>query len=138
MFDPLANTSVTFYPPPVVLVASPLSRTRDLLADYLNACGFAVWTAEDGVQALDVYVRHLGGIDAVVADAALPDLPGMAFVGRFRRHFPGVPVCVFTDDPFGQPAADLSAAGATVMPKPVHLRRLVEALRAVLAVDRSA
>lgn len=119
---------------PGVMVATPTARGLDLLAGYLTARGFAVWTAESGVHALDVYVRNLGGIEAVVIDAALPDLPGMAFVARFRRHFPGVPVCVLTEDPYGPQADDLIAAGATVVAKPVHLRHLVETLWSELAV----
>lgn len=116
-----------------VLVASASACTRDLLAGFMATRGFAVWTAEDGVRALDAYVRNLGGIEAVVADAALPDLPGVAFVGRFRRHFPGVPVLVLTDDPFGQQAAEFADLGVTLVAKPVHLRQLLDTLRAVLA-----
>jgi len=115
-----------------LLVATHTPSARRLFADYLTDCGFAVWTADSGVEALDVFVRHMGSIEAVVADAGLPDLPGVELAALFHRHFPGVPVCVLSDEPFGTVADEVREIGATVVAKPVHLRRLVQALSAEL------
>lgn len=120
-----------------VLLVGPTTRTRDLLAAYLTASGFAVCTAESGVQAFDVYIRKLGGVDAVIVDVELAELRGLAFIARFRRHFPGVPVFTLTDDPFGPLAVELAETGTAVIAKPVHLRQFADALRSALSEPSS-
>lgn len=116
--------------PGVLLAAGELIERLEL-AGGLAGHGFDVWTAGSGMDALRAYVEHAGTVDVLVIDAGLPDLPGLAFLRRFRSHFPGVP-CVFLIDPAGR-ALDLVAAGAVVVPRPVGPEELSARLWEVVA-----
>jgi CheY-like chemotaxis protein len=101
---------------PGVLVAVGDSAARADLSVYLTAQGFEVWTAGTGLDALGEYFIHADGVDVLVVDAGLRDLPGAAFRRRLRSYFPAVP-CVFLIDPARRASqgADLAATGEKVL-----------------------
>ena len=46
--------------------------TRKVLKVILDACGYAVLPAEDGVQALDFFTMYSGDVKAVMLDLIMP------------------------------------------------------------------
>src|SRR5262245_19726439 len=112
---------------PGVLVAVADETTRTSLAGFLAGRGFDVWTAGSGLDALTVYVEHPGVMDVVLLDDDFTDLPGPAFLRRFRTHFPSVP-CVFRTEVSTRQAEKLRERGATVVPRTIPPAVLVERL----------
>src|SRR5262249_25527632 len=96
--------------------------------------GFAVWTATCGVEAITTYLEHTGSVDVLFIDAELTDLPGLAFVRRFKTHFPGVP-CVFRSGISDTVSAQLVAAGVIVVPQSITPGALAERLWEVVALE---
>lgn len=126
----------------VVLLAEDEYLLARLLGDVLEAEGFEVILAADGVEALErAGHRH---VDVLLTDLDMPRLGGWELVGRLRGDRPGLPVVVMT----GRPPCESARGGApggggvaavalggpfALLLKPFAPERLVEALRSVLA-----
>jgi DNA-binding response OmpR family regulator len=142
-FDPFSNgshrvTSPVEVRPPGIIIGSSRPDRREMLADYLEDRGFAVWTAGLGLSALGTYVCHTGEVDLLLMDADLRDLPAPAFFSRLRRHYPGVPCFFIADKPTDRYVAQARSMGATVLNWPMSLIRLCELLWEELQVATPA
>ncbi len=74
-----------------VLLVEDEMLVRMTTAAMLADIGHDVLEAETGAEAL---ARLAHGIDLVVCDLGLPDMDGLALVGRVRERLPGIPVVV--------------------------------------------
>jgi CheY-like chemotaxis protein len=66
-----------------VLVADDEEDILELLGEYLRARGYAVHTAADGIDAIDV-VRS-GVVDVVLTDLKMPTVGGLELLAEIRR-----------------------------------------------------
>ena len=67
-----------------VLVVDDSLNTREIVKEVLEAYGYRVTTAEDG---LDGWQKALGGrFDAVLTDVEMPGLDGFSLTARLRAH----------------------------------------------------
>jgi CheY-like chemotaxis protein len=115
---------------PGVLLAEDEPVIRDLLGHLLRAKGFAVWSAADGWEALEVYGRHQADIRAVLLDVHMPRLDGPQTLRALRQFDPGVRCCFITGTAGGDEEEALRAMGPTaVLHKPCTPEELAEALR---------
>ena len=76
-----AGLPVNATPQALLVEDSPAERT--LLEAYLDLCGFAVTTAEDGQDALDYLSMHARP-DVVLLDMQMPRIDGPSFVRKVR------------------------------------------------------
>lgn len=118
---------------PRIVVAEDHAEMADVLRTYLEAAGYEVHLARDGVLAADM-------IDAVrpalaVLDANMPGLSGWTLLSRLKERGAGAPLVVMLtgDDDF--PAE--SASADVILRKPAALRRVAAVLAELLA-GRSA
>jgi two-component system response regulator ResD len=77
-----------------VLVADDESRMRRLVADFLRREGFTILEAEDGKQALDMFLED-PRIDLVILDVMMPGLDGWVVCREIRKRS-HVPVIMLT------------------------------------------
>ena len=70
--------------PKTVLLAEDDRSIRRLLEVVLNHAGYAVISAEDGAQALQIAFEH--PFDIAVLDAMMPNLGGYELCRIFRSH----------------------------------------------------
>ncbi len=56
----------------LVLIADDDLMTRKVLKVILEACGYRVLSAEDGVQALEFFTMYSGDVKAVMLDLIMP------------------------------------------------------------------
>ncbi|MBA6438118.1 response regulator transcription factor [Streptomyces sp. GMR22] len=114
-----------------VLVVDDESALADLLSMALRYEGWEVRTAGDGAEAIRIN-RELRP-DAVVLDIMLPDMDGLAVLGRLRRELPDVPVLFLTArDAVEDRIAGLTAGGDDYVTKPFSLEEVVARLRGLL------
>ncbi len=114
-----------------VLVVDDESSLADLLSMALRYEGWEVRTASDGAEAVRT-TRELRP-DAVVLDIMLPDMDGLAVLGRLRRELPEVPVLFLTArDAVEDRIAGLTAGGDDYVTKPFSLEEVVARLRGLL------
>jgi two-component system NtrC family sensor kinase len=117
---------------------SPLSGLRLLFVDdepmlragvqaFGRMRGFAVVTAADGVQALDMVRAE--AVDAIVCDLRMPGMDGPAFHERLRRERPGLAArTVFITGDVVTTSGRLTGVRQPILTKPFALEKLEEAL----------
>lgn len=79
-----------------VLVVDDSLNTREIVKDVLEASGYRVSTAEDG---LDGWQKAIGGqFDAVLTDVEMPELDGFSLTARLRGHarYQATPIIIIT------------------------------------------
>jgi len=73
-----------------ILVVDDEPGIRDLLSLMLEAAGYTVTTAEDGIQAPKVLASQ--AIDIVITDLLMPERDGLEFITEVRKKFPAVKI----------------------------------------------
>ena len=122
-----------------VLVAEDEALIALSLADLLEAEGYDVALAPDGMDALDA-ARRLGDALAVlVTDLTMPRMGGEDLIRALRAERPGLPVVVVTGSaPFGGVEELRRHAGGDglllLLLKPADCGELAAALRQAVAV----
>ncbi|WP_327235713.1 response regulator transcription factor [Streptomyces sp. NBC_01317] len=114
-----------------VLVVDDEASLTELLSMALRYEGWEVRSAGDGAGA----VRSAREFrpDAVVLDVMLPDMDGLAVLGRLRRELPQVPVLFLTaKDAVEDRIAGLTAGGDDYVTKPFSLEEVVARLRGLI------
>jgi two-component system OmpR family response regulator len=114
-----------------LLVADSDARVAAALLADLVACGHQGVVAGDGRQALAMAVD--GGFDAMLADAALRYVDGIALVALLRERGIDLPIILTSEiaDP-DQRIAGLDAGADDYLIKPVFAAEIAARLRAIL------
>jgi two-component system response regulator ResD len=119
-----------------VLVVDDEPIVRDVLSRYLVRGGFAVETAEDGVQAVERFRET--DPDLVLLDLMLPGLDGFEVFSRIRSRAP-VPVIMLTaKGEETERVLGLELGADDYVAKPFSPREVVARVRSVLSRASSA
>ncbi|MFI2370055.1 response regulator transcription factor [Streptomyces sp. NPDC018833] len=120
-----------------VLVVDDEAPLSELLSMAMRYEGWEVRSAGDGAAALRS-AREFRP-DAVVLDVMLPDMGGLAVLGRLRREVPDVPVLFLTaKDAVEDRIAGLTAGGDDYVTKPFSLEEVVARLRGLIRRSKAA
>lgn len=123
-----------------ILVVEDEAAFRDLLRDGLQARGYYVLVAANGVDALRVAEQYDGPIRLLVTDVIMPQMSGPELARSLRatRNVPVLYMSGYTDDKL----RDISESGElTLMRKPFYINELLRRIGEILARkpdDRSA
>jgi two-component system, OmpR family, response regulator len=118
-------------PPGRVLVVEDEPGIVDFVRRGLEAEGFGVETATDGVAGERLALS--GSFDAIVLDLMLPGRGGLEILAAVHRAKPGVPVIVLTaKGEIEDRVAGLDAGAVDYLVKPFSLAELVARVRAQL------
>ena len=113
-----------------ILVVDDEPKIVQLVRDYLERAGFAVFTARDGNEAL--MRAHSERPDLIVLDLGLPGLDGLDVTRRLRRDS-GVPIIMLTArHEETDKVVGLELGADDYVTKPFSPRELVARVRAVL------
>ncbi len=114
-----------------LLVVEDDAELRERLRQALACAGFAVDTADNGIDA-----AHLGAAepyDAVVLDLGLPRRSGLEVLAQWRQRGNAVPVVILTARNSWQEKVEGFRAGADdYLGKPFHVEELTARLHAVI------
>jgi DNA-binding response OmpR family regulator len=114
-----------------VLLVEDESALRDGLKQALNAAGYAVDTAGNGVDAETL--GNLEPYDAVVLDLGLPRRSGLEVLRTWRARENPVPVIILTArDAWHEKVAGFQAGCDDYLAKPFHVEELLARLSALL------
>jgi PAS domain S-box-containing protein len=118
-----------------VLVVDDVAVVRRFAARALQAGGFHVLEARDGVEALAVAAAHRGPIHLLLTDVVMPRLAGDALAEKLAQERPGIRLLFMSGHHDG--AATASARDRSAfLPKPFTAQELVRAVRG--ALDRES
>jgi DNA-binding response OmpR family regulator len=123
--------------PVYVLIAQEDPQVASFIKRGLEAEGFAVRTASDGAQGLQMS-RSLD-FDLIVLDLSLPTVTGDEILVRLRASGSSVPVIVLTDeDAPSDPVATLNAGADDYLTRPCDFDELLARIRARLRTAEQA
>ena len=106
------------------------------VSEYLRDCGFHVFEAADGQEAVTILTARTAPIDLVFSDIQMPRLDGFGLACWIRENQPHVTVILTSGNPASTAAkaADLCHKGPIVS-KPydhAHLRQTIERMLATV------
>jgi PAS domain S-box-containing protein len=117
----------------LVLVVDDEETVRETTRIMLEESGFSVVSANDGVEAVELYRRRAGEIAAVLLDMTMPRMGGEGTFRELRRIDPGVAVILSSG--FAEQEALNRFAGkglAGFLQKPYRARELAASVRAAI------
>jgi CheY-like chemotaxis protein len=134
----LTNGWATSERSPGILIADDMALILTLLKLELECRGFAVWLAMNGVNAVDLYQRHVNEIDLVLLDVHMPGLDGPRTLEALQRHDPDV-VAFFMSGNLGSYTEEelLDRGAAWVFSKPFRPAEVAEVLHQVACASGS-
>jgi two-component system cell cycle response regulator DivK len=118
-----------------ILYIEDNAGNRMLVRRILQAEGFSIVEAEDGVTGLEMATRMYQDLDLILLDINLPEVDGYELAKRFRIT-PGlqnVPILAITANVMrGDRERTLEAGCDGYIQKPIDVDQLPEQIRAVL------
>lgn len=122
-----------------ILVVDDEELVLGLARTILERHGYAVLTAYDGLDALDVFQANADRVDAIVLDLNMPRMTGLEAIPRMREIRPDVPIIIssgYRADAEARSAIESGAAG--VVQKPYSPSVMALAVRKALDARRAA
>ena len=113
-----------------VLVVDDSAELTHVIAEYLSIHGYHVFTASDGVDALECMKKET--MDIVVSDIHMPKMDGFTLMTKIKTRYPKIPIILITG--FGVSEAKKMAfdKGADAfVAKPFHLKDLKSVIDSV-------
>ncbi|CAH2605923.1 Histidine kinase (plasmid) [Rhodovastum atsumiense] len=117
-----------------VMVVDDDSMVRETMAATLEDTGFAVLTAESGVEALAL-LEAGEVVDLLVSDFSMPGINGLVLIREAQTRLPGLPAILLTG--YAGDSAQLAVDGAlsgtfSLLRKPITVEMLVGRIEALL------
>jgi len=122
-----------------VLVVEDEDALREVTRRILARNGYQVLTAASGPEAIDAASRHPGGIDILLTDVVLPQLPGQETADRIRALCPAATVLFMSGYAGGAPdRGGVPERGSNVIEKPFTAITLLTSLRNAITASAGA
>jgi two-component system cell cycle sensor histidine kinase/response regulator CckA len=117
-----------------ILLVEDEERVREAIHEMLEMLGYQVLIAANGLEALETY-QSAAEVDLVLTDVVMPEMGGAELVKELQRKDPGLKALALTGHTLAKDI-ELRAAGISeVVPKPVEMHVLAEAIHRVLGRD---
>ncbi|WP_395735315.1 PAS domain S-box protein [Prosthecobacter sp.] len=117
----------------LVLVVDDEVTVRQIIRQTLEAFGYRVLLAADGVEASTVFTARQGEIDVVLTDMMMPVMDGLATIQVLMRMNPHVRIIAASGLSVKDMVAKATAAGVKhFIPKPYSAETLLKTLDQVL------
>ena len=119
-----------------VLLVEDEEIMRNMALTMLARLGFKVFTAKDGVEAGEVFQKHLNEIRVVVSDLSMPRMDGWETLSALRRIRPDIPVVLVSGHDESQVMTDdRTELPQVFLQKPYQQAALKDALARALRKD---
>jgi len=114
-----------------ILVVEDEATLAAQLAEALGAAGYAVDTADNGVDGL--FLGDTEPFDAAVLDLGLPRMDGITVLKKWRAGGRAMPVLILTArDGWHEKVAGIDAGADDYLTKPFHMEELLARVRALI------
>ncbi len=109
-----------------VLLVDDEHEITELLGDLLRTYGFAVVTANDGVQAIAEAQKKK--FDVVVSDVRMPDMDGLKMMDKLKKHYPDLGFIIISGFSVENENEVLDRGAFRFLHKPVGPKKIVDVL----------
>lgn len=118
-----------------ILVVDDDAGVRSVLASMLEVAGYAVQTAANGKEALDLLA--VDSFDLIITDLVMPEQEGIETIKILRRDYPQIRVIAMSGAFGGDYLKIAGLLGAhSTMPKPLRMEKVLEIVEKSLADAR--
>ncbi|UBF30491.1 response regulator (plasmid) [Kovacikia minuta CCNUW1] len=118
----------------LILAVDDETAIREVTRAALEAYRYRVITAEDGVDAISVYVQHKDDIGLVLLDMMMPSMDGPTTIRTLKKINPHIKIIAVSGLLSSYQSADFTPAEvAAWLPKPYTVEELMKAIHRVLA-----
>ncbi len=109
----------------LILLVDDEQYVRETTAEVLQAFGYKVLQAEDGLQAIDVFQKHQHDIDIVILDVVMPKLGGVEAAANIRMINANIPIIFVTGyDKEQMLNLDDQTSNSVILGKPIQFDEL--------------
>jgi PAS domain S-box-containing protein len=117
-----------------ILLAEDEAVVRQIAERGLQALGYEVFAASDGLAALELVDAGLGEIDLLLTDIVMPNMTGYQLAEQLRSRQPDLKVLFVSgyDDALDRDGSPHGVEGASYLPKPYTVSRLADAVGQML------
>jgi CheY-like chemotaxis protein len=130
MKDPLGSAKA---PGLKILLAEDEPDVRELVLDVLRANGHTVFVAEDGGQAIELYMQEREQLDLVILDMQMPKVSGSEAIAAIRRADPKVKIIVSSG--YNSEALTMEVNG--YLQKPFRQREMLKLIESVISEEQA-
>ncbi len=117
----------------LILVVDDEEPIRDLAKDIFESNGYRVMLAEDGAQAVEIYLKHKDEIKLVILDMVMPKLGGRETFLKLKDLNPVVKALLSTGYSQNGKATEILNSGVRgFIQKPYHVNELLSKVRGIL------
>ncbi len=116
-----------------ILVVDDEDEARLGLSKLLSIKGYKVFTAANGIEALEVLRNNPASI--IITDIKMPGMDGLTFLREIKKLIPGVKVVIITG--YGEVETYLEAmnlGAIEFLHKPIELNDLFKVIKKVIEV----
>jgi signal transduction histidine kinase/CheY-like chemotaxis protein len=123
-----------------ILVVEDEPALRELVVNVLELCGYRIYQARTGVEALRVWEKHRSEIDLLLTDMVMPEgMSGRQLAERLQAQDPGLKVIYTSGYSPGMAGKDIALLeGFNFLAKPYPPSRLAHVVRDCLDGKRDA
>jgi DNA-binding NtrC family response regulator len=119
-----------------VLVVDDHDSTRQTITRMLEAGGFTVRTATNGVEALECLARENAEIDIVLSDVTMPEMGGIDLSYQIRELYPTMPMAIVSGDVSDLERSIIGRQDVPFIKKPFHAESLYSAVNEAIRKAR--
>ena len=120
-----------------ILLVEDDADVRMVMRGVLEASGYQIWEASNGVEALDVWKTNASQIDLLLTDVIMPGgLNGQELADRLGEERPSLKVILMSG--YGSDMAKKIQPRSHILQKPFSLESLTETVRSCLDTARPA
>ncbi|MCK5236128.1 MAG: response regulator, partial [Deltaproteobacteria bacterium] len=122
-----------------ILLVEDDAVVMDVNKSMLENLGYAVLTASNGREALEVCRSEHERITLLLSDITMPEMNGIELLNEVRGQFPSLKVILMTGYPLpGENVKDLKDMDVICLQKPVNLKQLASTLQHVFGEGRES
>jgi DNA-binding NtrC family response regulator len=114
----------------VILLVEDDAGVQQFVWRLLEAFGFTVLTASNGIAALEAARSHPGTIDLLLSDMQMPQMGGLELAKAIAEERPGIKVLIMSGEPWGMEQASMS--GLPFLQKPFTPTALRDSIKALV------
>jgi len=116
-----------------ILVVDDNENVRSVSRDLLQAIGYKVLEAEDGLEAIECFTTNQKDIALILMDVVMPNLGGVAAAQRIMQIDPDVPIIFATGyDKEAIAKSDMPSSDQIVLSKPYNIEELSQMIKGLL------